>query len=104
MLDAPTSKIDVQFAPDFLINLGRDTDAPRLRDRFKAGRNVDTVPGDDAKAVFWFRKAAEQGDVWAQYNFGWMYDHGEAVPDDAWRAVSPESRFLPASRNSFDQL
>ena len=24
--------------------------------------------------------------------------------EDAWRAVSPESRFLPASRNSFDQL
>ena len=25
-------------------------------------------------------------------------------PEDALRAVSPEGRFLPASRNSFDQL
>ena len=87
MLDAPTSKIDVQFAPDFLINLGRDTDAPRLRDRFKAGRNVNTVPEDDAKAVSWFRKATEQGDAWAQYNLGWMYDQGEGVPQDDAEAV-----------------
>ena len=37
---------------------------------------------DDAESVKWFRKAAEQGHVVAQYNLGVMYDFGEGVPED----------------------
>jgi uncharacterized protein len=35
------------------------------------------VPEDDAEAVKWFRKAAEQGYADAQYNLGLMYAYGK---------------------------
>ena len=34
---------------------------------------------NDAEAVKWFRKAAEQGHVWAQNNLGLMYQNGQGV-------------------------
>jgi TPR repeat protein len=37
--------------------------------------------------VKWFRKAAEQGEVFAQYNLGWMYGTGTGVPQDYAEAV-----------------
>ncbi|MDA0238165.1 MAG: hypothetical protein O3B03_06590, partial [Proteobacteria bacterium] len=39
-------------------------------------------PQDDAKAVKWYRRAAEQGNAKAQYNLGLMYDNGQGVPQD----------------------
>jgi TPR repeat protein len=45
------------------------------------------VPKDDAEAVKWYRKAAEQGLAEAQYNLGVMYDEGEGVPKDDAEAV-----------------
>ncbi len=38
--------------------------------------------GDTAKAVNWFRKAAEQGHAEAQDSLGRMYTWGEGVPQD----------------------
>ena len=38
------------------------------------------VPEDDAEAVKWYRKAAEQGLVIAQFNLGIMYGNGEGIP------------------------
>ena len=32
------------------------------------------VEQDDEQAVFWFRKAAEQGNADAQYYLGWIYN------------------------------
>ena len=51
------------------------------------------APEDDAEAVFWLRKAAEQGHVVAQYNLGQMYANGDGVPEDrveayAWLVLS----------------
>ena len=48
---------------------------------------------DDAKAVSWYRKAAEQGLADAQYNLGWMYALGRGVPEDyaqgyAWLSIA----------------
>jgi TPR repeat protein len=40
------------------------------------------VGQDDAEAVIWFRKAAEQGHAQAQYNLGWMYANGQGVAQD----------------------
>ena len=37
---------------------------------------------DDAEAVRWYRKAAEQGHAWAQSNLGLMYLKGEGVAED----------------------
>ncbi len=53
--------------------------------------NGEGVFQDYAKAVKWFRKAAEQGDgeaqYTAQYNLGIMYDKGQGVPQDYAKAV-----------------
>jgi hypothetical protein len=45
------------------------------------------VPKDIAEAVRWFRLAADQGDVYAQYNLGVKYVKGEGVPQDSAEAV-----------------
>ena len=39
-------------------------------------------------AASWSRKAADQGNVEAQYNLGVCYDHGYGVPQDTAQAVS----------------
>ena len=46
------------------------------------------MPQDDAEAVKWFRKAAEQGDASAQYNLGVMYEFSRGVPQDAVQAYA----------------
>jgi TPR repeat protein len=46
------------------------------------------VTQDRAKAVAWFLKAAEQGNVKAQYNLGVMYDTGAGVPRSHTQAVA----------------
>ena len=46
-----------------------------------------TMMEDDARAVHWYRKAAEQGHPLAQYNLGFMYDRGEEIPEDDAMAV-----------------
>ncbi len=45
------------------------------------------VSKDAVRAVEWFRKAAAQGDVKAQFNLGWAYAKGEGVSKDAVKAV-----------------
>jgi hypothetical protein len=38
---------------------------------------------DYAEAVYWYRKAAEQGDASAQTNLGFMYENGRGLLQDA---------------------
>ncbi|WP_439830288.1 tetratricopeptide repeat protein, partial [Aeromonas veronii] len=45
------------------------------------------MPQDDAQALAWYRKAAEQGHAKAQYNLGVMYGNGQGVPQDDAQAV-----------------
>jgi TPR repeat protein len=48
----------------------------------------EEVPRDDAQAVEWFRKAAEQGNPDAQFGLGLLYRDGErGVPRDDAQAV-----------------
>ena len=42
---------------------------------------------DEAEAVKWYRKAAEQNHADAQYNLGWRYAEGRGVPKDEAEAV-----------------
>ena len=42
-------------------------------------RRGEGVPQDDAQAVQWYRKAADQGDASAQFNLGVMYEHSEGT-------------------------
>ena len=55
--------------------------------------NGKGVPEDDAEAVKWYRRAAEQGHALAQSRMGFMYALGEGVPLDdveayAWFNIS----------------
>ena len=44
------------------------------------------VAKDDAEAVIWYRKAADQGNALAQFNLGLMLREGQGVPQDDVRA------------------
>ncbi|CAM3976596.1 tetratricopeptide repeat protein [Psychrobacter arenosus] len=45
------------------------------------------VAKDMSKAFKWYRKAAEQDYVQAQYNLGVMYEHGKGVRKDKAKAL-----------------
>lgn len=51
---------------------------------YEQGRGVEQ---DLHKAATWFHKAAEQGDVEAQYTIGFMYANGEGVARDYLKAM-----------------
>ena len=58
---------------------------------------------DDKEAVKWYRKAAEQGFVYAQFNLGMMYRKGEGVLEDdkeavKWYRKAAEQGFATAQR------
>ena len=42
---------------------------------------------DDKQAVYWYRKAADQGQASAQTNLGFMYRNGKGVASDNKQAV-----------------
>ena len=44
--------------------------------------NGDGVPTNDVEAVKWYRKAAEQGLVSAQFNLGVSYINGVGIPQN----------------------
>jgi hypothetical protein len=48
--------------------------------------NGKGVPQDYAEAVKWYKLAAAQGNAYAQYNLGAMYELGQGVPMDDVRA------------------
>ncbi len=50
-------------------------------------RRGQGVARDDAEAVRWYRKAADQGNASAQYLLGVMYDGGRGVTEDHSEAV-----------------
>jgi TPR repeat protein len=45
------------------------------------------VTQDKQQAVYWYRKAAEQGHAGAQGNLAWMYQFGEGVAQDDEQAI-----------------
>ena len=47
--------------------------------------DVRIVPYDAAEAVYWYRKAAEQGDADAQFRLGLMHAKGRGVLKEAFR-------------------
>lgn len=62
------------------------------------------VPRDDAQAVQWYRKAAEQDYAWGQTNLGYMYESGRGVAKDEveaakWYLKAAERGFAMAEDN-----
>ena len=47
----------------------------------------DGIPKNDPEALYWWRKAAEQGEPCAAYNLGCCYKKGEGVPKDYIQAA-----------------
>jgi TPR repeat protein len=46
---------------------------------YETGRGV---PQSDVEAATWYRRAADQGEPWAQTNLGVKYARGQCVPKD----------------------
>jgi len=68
----------------------------------------ELIGKDDTKAVHWFKKAAYQGDLRAQYSLGLMFIEGRGVPKDvtegyAWWSLSAE-RELEIAKNTLSEL
>jgi len=45
------------------------------------------VPQDFSKAIYWYRKAAEQGNIGAQHMLGTMHENGQGVPQNFSKAI-----------------
>ena len=69
------------------VESGNPEDADALFNLGVLYENGRGVPQDDAEAVKWYRKAAEQGSASAQYNLGLLYGAGQGVPQDYAEAV-----------------
>jgi hypothetical protein len=50
-------------------------------------QNGKGVPKDEAEAVRWYRKAAEQGDATAQFFLGFAYANGQGLPTSKPEAI-----------------
>ena len=66
--------------------------------RWPGGGRGDGMPQDDVEAVKWFRRAANQGHVSAQFNLGVSYADGRGVPQDDAEAVK---WFRPAADQGY---
>jgi tetratricopeptide (TPR) repeat protein len=92
----PAPQTVVQVAPPDVTNVYRvESESPsgqqdawqdnRTGDQFYYGRGVTK---NDISAVYWYRKAAEQGSAVGQCNLGFMYAHGYGVAKDYMQAVA----------------
>lgn len=45
------------------------------------------APEDKKEALYWYRKAAEQGDAESQFKCGMMYNNGEGTEKDQQEAL-----------------
>ena len=66
--------------------------------------NGQGVPQDNAEALKWLHKAADQGNAAAQYNLGAMYAKGQGVPQDnaealQWISKAADQGFAAAQFN-----
>jgi TPR repeat protein len=55
------------------------------------------VPRNYDEAMKWYRKAAEQGEAFAQSNLGFMYENGKGVPQNYDEAMVPKGRLSKAT-------
>jgi TPR repeat protein len=66
--------------------------------------NGEGALDNDALAVKWYRKAADQGHASAQFNLGLMYANGEGVPENnirayVWWSMSKTQGIALAAKN-----
>jgi TPR repeat protein len=56
-----------------------------LAERCKFGTAEEGENGE--KAVYWYTKAAEQGDTTAQFSLGYFYEYGDGIEPDGAKAI-----------------
>jgi len=56
--------------------------------QFREGISEDELEKADEKAVYWYTKAANQEDEYAQYSLSWMYAEGKGVPKNETAAFN----------------
>ena len=80
---------EAQFVLGLMYDSGMGVPEEEAERDFRFGLLVFglSVPRDAAEAVRWFRMAAEQGHIEAQFRLGRMYDFGMSVPEDNAEAV-----------------
>jgi len=76
-----------------------------LGEKYRKGSGVTP---DDAQAVEWYRKAADQGHGYAQYRLGEMYRDGRGIPQDkaqaaVWFRKAAEQR-IPGAMEALRQM
>jgi hypothetical protein len=57
------------------------------------------IPKDKAKAVYWWTKAAEQGDAEACWHLGGLYSSGETITQDLERAEELLNKAIAGGNN-----
>jgi hypothetical protein len=66
------------------------------------------VAKDEAQALNWFQRAADQGDKCAQFELGQMYENGEGVPKDINQAITlykkADDQGLPDASDALKRL
>lgn len=72
-----------EAADRLMIRLDGDMKSPRWQ--FQLAQNYDAVR-NDAKAFYWYLRAAEQGDATAQFNCGVFYNLGRGTPANKYKA------------------
>ena len=68
------------------------------------GARYCSVPQDYSRAAQWFRRAAEQGEPFAQWRLGVMYLNGHGVPRDYSQAASMVSACSRAGRRRWSSV
>jgi TPR repeat protein len=83
-----------------LQQLAEQGNAPAQFNLAQMYRNGQGVAADDAQAMVWYRKAADQGQVEAQSYLGWMYSKAQDYsPAVEWYRKAAEQGYAEAQYN-----
>ena len=106
--DGPSTPGDTSEVSDDIVGLMKRAEQGDAFFQHLLGSNYEigreAVPRDYQEAVRWYRAAAEQGYMLAQFDLGQMYDEGQGVPQNykeavRWHQAAAEQRHPPSQNN-----
>ncbi len=106
--DGPSTPGDTSEVSDDIVGLMKRAEQGDAFFQHLLGSNYEigreAVPRDYQEAVRWYRAAAEQGYMLAQFDLGQMYDEGQGVPQNykeavRWYRAAAEQGFMLAQFN-----
>ncbi|MGD9639458.1 MAG: tetratricopeptide repeat protein [Alphaproteobacteria bacterium] len=104
---APDNNAKLQISRDELIKRGESGDIKSqilLGDMYRLDGTEYGFTQDAKEAFKWYKKAADQGDAFAQYNLAFLYYDGEGVEQDyksafEWFKKSAEQGYIEGQYN-----